>query len=239
MKIRSTALIAGIVMLVVWVSPSLSHHSFSAGYNITALVTLKGEITSVEWTNPHVYLTLAVRDSNNAIQEWRVEGGAINALKQNGWTQDMLRQMVKSHDTVIVNGYRARNTTGPQNADVGKRANLTGTVTKVEWIIPRSYFYLDVKDPSTNRVVKYSFATGDPGVLVQDGWSRNTLQPGMIVSVAGLMAQDGSNKGNASTVTLPDGRTLNGAAGLTVDTHVSNAWVKEIELPDGRKLAFN
>jgi len=110
--------IVAILLLVLWVSPSLAHHSFSAEYNVTAPLTLKGEITAVEWNNPHVFLRIAVSDSAGAAQLWHFEGGAISALKQNGWTSTMLQQLVKSHDPVIVTGYRGRNKATAPNSEM-------------------------------------------------------------------------------------------------------------------------
>jgi Family of unknown function (DUF6152) len=100
--------VGAILLLELWVSPSFAHHSFSAEYNITAPMTLKGEITAIEWNNPHVFLRIAARDSAGASQLWHVEGGAISAMTANGWTSAMLQQLVKSHDPITVTGYRGR-----------------------------------------------------------------------------------------------------------------------------------
>jgi len=101
--------IAAITALLLWVAPGIAHHSFSAEYSITAQVKLTGEITAVAWMNPHVFITVSVKDSTGVLQDWQVEGGAVNALKESGWTSEMLAQMVKSHALVTISGYRARN----------------------------------------------------------------------------------------------------------------------------------
>jgi hypothetical protein len=95
--------------------PLFAHHSFSAEYNITQPIELKGIITSVEWTNPHAFVTIAVRDSDGKTKEWRGEGGALSLLQDSGWTPEMLQQMAKSKSVVIVSGYRAHNGAGPAN----------------------------------------------------------------------------------------------------------------------------
>ena len=104
--------------------PLLAHHSFSAEYNITATVTLKGEVVDIEWSNPHVFLRLAVRDNTDSIQIWHVEGGAIKAVRDNGWTLPILQQLVKSHDLVIVTGYRGRKDSAQFNEAWGKAIEL-------------------------------------------------------------------------------------------------------------------
>ena len=93
----------------------LAHHSFSAEYNITQTMELKGSITSIEWVNPHAYVTIVVTDSAGATQEWRGEGGALSYLTDSGWSPEMLQQLVKSHDVVVVSGYRGRATSTPGN----------------------------------------------------------------------------------------------------------------------------
>lgn len=96
------------VMAIACSATALAHHSFSAEYNITSPVTLKGGITAVEWINPHVHLTLAVRDAGGDVQAWQLEGAAPSALREMGWTPEILGEMVKSHAVVTVQGYRSR-----------------------------------------------------------------------------------------------------------------------------------
>jgi hypothetical protein len=85
--------------------------------------------------------------------------------------------------------------------------DLTGTVTKVEWMNPHARFYLDVKDDS-GKVTNWEFELGSPNGLMRQGWSRNSMKLGDVVSVQGSKAKDGSNLANARTVKLSDGRKL-------------------------------
>ena len=96
--------------------------------------------------------------------------------------------------------------------DSNKPANLTGTVTKVSWQNPHTYFYIDVTDLATGKVVNFACEMGSPNGLISRGWTRDTLKVGMVVKIAGTMAKDGSNKANARDVTLPDGRALNASS---------------------------
>jgi hypothetical protein len=85
--------------------------------------------------------------------------------------------------------------------------DLTGTVTKVEWMNPHARFYLDVKDDA-GKVANWEFELGSPNGLMRQGWTRNSMKIGDVVSVQGSKAKDGSQLANARTVKLTDGRKL-------------------------------
>lgn len=91
--------------------------------------------------------------------------------------------------------------------DNKKPVDLTGTVTKVEWMNPHARFYLDVKDDS-GKVTNWEFELGSPNGLMRQGWTRNSMKIGDVVSVQGSLAKDGSNLANARTVKLSDGKKL-------------------------------
>ena len=85
--------------------------------------------------------------------------------------------------------------------DAKKPITLTGTVTKLEWANPHTWFYVDVKDDD-GKVTNWGFEMGSPNVLLRAGWTRNSMKPGDVVSVEGSRARDGSNNGNVKAVTL-------------------------------------
>jgi hypothetical protein len=95
--------------------------------------------------------------------------------------------------------------------DGTKQVNLTGVVTKVEWMNPHTYFYVDVKDPQTGKVENWACEMGSPNGLTRQGWTRNTLRVGMVVTMEGTRAKDGSNRANARNV-LVDGKKLGAAS---------------------------
>jgi hypothetical protein len=84
----------------------------------------------------------------------------------------------------------------------------TGVVTKIEWLNPHVYFYVDVTDEETGSVTNWAMEMGSPNGLMRNGWTRNSLKIGDVVSVEGFKARDGSDKGNASTVLLASGRRM-------------------------------
>jgi hypothetical protein len=85
--------------------------------------------------------------------------------------------------------------------DASKPIKVTGTVTKIEWMNPHTWFYLDIKD-DTGNVTNWGFEMGSPNGLMRAGWTRNSLKPGDVVTVEGSRARDGSNHANARAVTL-------------------------------------
>ncbi len=86
--------------------------------------------------------------------------------------------------------------------DANKPFNMTGTVTKVEWMNPHTYFYIDVKDEKTGKVTNWAMEMGSPNGLMRAGWTRNTMKVGDQVTVEGSLAKDGSHTGNARSVTM-------------------------------------
>jgi len=91
---------------------------------------------------------------------------------------------------------------------------LTGTVTKIEWMNPHARFYLDVKDEGGN-VTNWNIELGPPLILRRAGWNQNSLKVGDRVTVQGYRAKDGSKMANGSKATLADGRQV--FAGSTAD----------------------
>jgi len=95
--------------------------------------------------------------------------------------------------------------------DAAKPIRLVGTITKVQWTNPHSFFYIDVKDESGN-VVSWACEGGGPGALSRRGWKRGDLKLGDTLVVDGYMARDGSHLIDARRVTLPDGRSIYGGS---------------------------
>ena len=91
--------------------------------------------------------------------------------------------------------------------DANKPINITGTVSKIEWMNPHARFYVDVKDAS-GKVTTWNFELGAIPVLLKQGWRKDSLKAGDQVTVEGSRAKDGSNSANARTVKLADGRRV-------------------------------
>ena len=87
--------------------PVWAHHSFAAEYDSRQLITLKGVITAVDWTNPHMYVHIDVKDEGGKVTNWSLEGYPINTLKRTGFTRDLL----KIGDEITITAYKAKDAT--------------------------------------------------------------------------------------------------------------------------------
>jgi len=91
--------------------------------------------------------------------------------------------------------------------DANKPVTITGAVTKLEWMNPHARFYVDVAE-ADGKMTHWNFALGAIPVLVKQGWRRDSLKVGDVVTVEGARAKDGSTTANARVVKLADGRRV-------------------------------
>ncbi len=92
------------------------------------------------------------------------------------------------------------------NAEFNMQAPVTlkGMVTKLDWMNPHSWIYVDAKDDS-GSVTKWQCETGAPVELVRRGWRKDSLKEGQEVTITGFRAKDGTNTCTARGVVLPNG----------------------------------
>jgi hypothetical protein len=88
--------------------------------------------------------------------------------------------------------------------DSTKPVKVTGTITKVEWLNPHVWFYVDVKD-DTGKVTTWGFSNAPPGALMRRGIMKDALKIGAEVTVEGVRARDGSNNASGRRVIYADG----------------------------------
>jgi len=91
--------------------------------------------------------------------------------------------------------------------DRNKPVTLKGAVTRVDWGNPHIWVFMDVKD-ETGKVSNWGVEGGAPNALFRNGWRKDSLKVGDIVTVEGFRGRDGSQRANANRVTLPDGRRV-------------------------------
>jgi Family of unknown function (DUF6152) len=90
--------------------------------------------------------------------------------------------------------------------DATKQVTLNGAVTKLEWMNPHIWLYLDVK--ADGGLEHWQCEGGAPNTLARNGWSQNSLKSGDVITVDGFVAKDGSKTCNMRLVKLPDGRSV-------------------------------
>ena len=91
--------------------------------------------------------------------------------------------------------------------DADKPVTLTGSVTKMAWINPHSWIYIDVKK-ADGTVENWAIEAGPPGTLVRAGFTKESLAEKTVIKVNGYRAKDGALRANGRDITLPDGRLL-------------------------------
>ena len=91
--------------------------------------------------------------------------------------------------------------------DAKQPVKLQGTVTKMEWINPHAWIYIDVKD-TDGTVTNWMVEAGAPNALLRRGWTKNSLLPGTEIVIEGYQAKDGANRANGRDITFKDGKKL-------------------------------
>jgi hypothetical protein len=104
--------------------------------------------------------------------------------------------------------------------DRDRPIELTGAVTKVEWTNPHARIYIAVQD-ADGKTVNWDFELGPPNGLMRQGWRRDSLREGHIVTINGFLSKDQEHVANARSVKLPDGRQV--FAGSSFDVDAANA----------------
>ena len=116
MRSRALTLLAfgvGLAVTTAGVVPVAAHHSFAAEFDAAQPITIRGKVTKISWTNPHVWIYLNVTDEKTGkVENWGFEMGAPQQVRARGWDRDTL----KTGDELIVEGSRARDGSSRMNA---------------------------------------------------------------------------------------------------------------------------
>jgi len=106
MKFRAFGiLVAGIALSLAASGPARAHHSFGVEYDVNKPVSLTGTVTSIEWTNPHCFIYVDVKDKDGKVTNWKMEGFPPSVLYRAGWRRDVT---VKVGDEITMTGWQSR-----------------------------------------------------------------------------------------------------------------------------------
>ena len=109
---RSSFCVFVVALSLLVAAPTRAHHSFTAQYDANKPITLVGEVTKFEWTNPHARFYINVVDEKGTVTNWNLELGSPNILERAGWTHRAL----KVGDKVTVEGALAKDGSKMANA---------------------------------------------------------------------------------------------------------------------------
>jgi hypothetical protein len=102
-KLAVTVASAGVLLLMA-VVPAWAHHAFAAEFDANKQVKFKATVTRMEWTNPHVWIHVDVKQPNGSVEKWAIEAGTPNVLFRRGFTKESLLPGTE----IVVDGYRAK-----------------------------------------------------------------------------------------------------------------------------------
>lgn len=112
MRAKLAVMVAGVsALLFLAVVPAWAHHAFAAEFDATKPVKFKAVVTKMEWTNPHVWIHVDVKQPSGEVEKWSIEAGTPNVLFRRGFT----KQALLPGTEIMVDGYRAK--------DGSRRAN--------------------------------------------------------------------------------------------------------------------
>jgi hypothetical protein len=115
MKNRLAIIFAFVLCGLTASGPLLAHHS-SAAFDMEHLITLKGTVNNFEWSNPHTFIYLDVKNDDGSVDQWRIEGNSPNMLSRAGWK----KEMIKPGEELVVLGAPAKN-----KSKIMRLANVT------------------------------------------------------------------------------------------------------------------
>src|SRR5258708_27170586 len=95
--------VTAVLLALTFAGPMQAHHA-TASFDMTKSMTVKGTVTGFDWTNPHVYIYVDVKDEKGAAEKWSVEMASTGMLARAGWRRDT----VQAGDDITIIGHRAK-----------------------------------------------------------------------------------------------------------------------------------
>jgi hypothetical protein len=111
MKLKAAVFVVGLGVFLA-ARPTVAHHAFAAEFDADKPVKLTGAVTRLDWTNPHAWIYVDIKDETGKVANWGFELASPNGLMRSGWT----RFSLKAGDVVTIEGSRAKNGSNNANA---------------------------------------------------------------------------------------------------------------------------
>ena len=129
MRHRVTGGLILLFCVLLGAASSMAHHAFATEFDATKPITLRGVVTKVEWTNPHVWFYLNVKNEQTGeLENWGFEMGGPNGLQREGWS----RNTIKIGEELIVEGWMSRNgskSANSKNVTIAKTGQKLGAAS--------------------------------------------------------------------------------------------------------------
>ena len=110
MRLRHIASLS-VAGLILAMAPLRAHHAFTAEFDASKPVKLRGTVTKVEFVNPHSWIHIDVKEPDGKVVAWAIEGGTPNTLFRLGITRNSLPLGTE----LLVDGYRAKDGSNKAN----------------------------------------------------------------------------------------------------------------------------
>jgi hypothetical protein len=111
MKARFTAVVS---VLTLAVTVAAGHHSYSAEFDETKPIKLTGSVVKVEWSNPHIWIYLDVKDADGKVTTWGFSGSPPGMLIRRGITKNS----IKLGEVLTIQGHRAKDGSNNSSGNV-------------------------------------------------------------------------------------------------------------------------
>jgi hypothetical protein len=121
------------VVVVALAAPLLAHHSAIAEYDLAKPVKITGTVTRVEWSNPHIWFYVDVKNPDGSVTNWGFSGGAPGVLQRRG----VSRSSMKIGDEVVVQGFRAKDGSSNGSGDSVTFSDGRRVFTAMEGLTPQ------------------------------------------------------------------------------------------------------